>query len=62
MTAFSGGPLRTLQRAGYKCQARTPQGYRCNGPAGRVHPGTGEAVCIPHATPPEVTPPASDPR
>jgi hypothetical protein len=54
--------LRVLQRAGYKCQAKTPQGYQCNRPAGRVHPRTGEAVCLTHATPPDVTPPASYPR
>lgn len=40
--------LSALQQAGYKCQARSPQGYRCNAHAGMVDRTTGVAVCRDH--------------
>lgn len=45
---ISRNPLSVLQRAGYRCQARTPQGYQCNAPAGKVDRATGVAVCNAH--------------
>jgi hypothetical protein len=47
---ISRRPLRALQHAGYKCQARTPEGYRCNAPAGKVDRATGVVVCSEHFT------------
>lgn len=44
----SSNPLRALQRAGYTCQARTPAGYRCTAPAGKVDRATGVVVCTEH--------------
>lgn len=44
----SRSPLNALQRAGYKCQARTPEGYRCTAPAGKVDRATGVVVCNAH--------------
>ncbi|MBP2323371.1 hypothetical protein JOF56_003756 [Kibdelosporangium banguiense] len=40
--------LRALQRAGYKCQTRTSEGYQCNAPAGHVDRSTGLVVCQGH--------------
>lgn len=40
--------LSVLQKAGYKCQARSPEGWRCNAPAGMVDRATGVAVCRDH--------------
>ncbi len=45
---ISKNPLRVLQQAGYRCQARSPQGYKCNAPAGQVDRATGVAVCREH--------------
>ena len=45
---ISRNRLRVLQRAGYKCQARTPEGFACNAPAGMVDRATGVAVCRDH--------------
>lgn len=45
---ISRNPLRALQQAGYRCQARSPQGYKCNAPAGQVDRATGVAVCRDH--------------
>lgn len=40
--------LSVLQKAGYKCQARTPEGWSCGAPAGMVDRTTGVAVCKAH--------------
>jgi len=40
--------LSALQKAGYKCQARMPEGHRCNAPAGQVDRATGVVVCHAH--------------
>ncbi|WP_394620933.1 hypothetical protein JNUCC0626_18115 [Lentzea sp. JNUCC 0626] len=45
-------PLRAIQQAGYKCKARSPQGFVCNRPAGRVDGVTGLVVCQDHLTRP----------
>lgn len=47
---ISRNPLRALQKAGYKCQARTPAGYACNAPTGMVDRATGIVVCRDHLT------------
>lgn len=47
---ISHNPLRALQRAAYRCQARTPEGYACNAPAGQVDRATGVVVCRTHLT------------
>jgi hypothetical protein len=46
----SRSPLSKVQKAGYKCQARTPEGFRCNAPAGSVDRATGVVVCRAHFT------------
>jgi hypothetical protein len=46
--ARSRSPLGKLQRAGYRCEARTPEGYRCNALAGKVDRATGVVVCNAH--------------
>lgn len=48
--AISRPPIRALQRAAYRCQARTPAGYQCNAPAGKVDRATGVVVCNAHLT------------
>lgn len=40
--------LSALQKAGYKCQARTPEGFRCNAPASQVDRTTQVVVCKAH--------------
>ncbi len=40
--------LSVLQRAGYRCQARTPEGFACNAPASMVDRTTQVAVCRDH--------------
>jgi len=40
--------LSALQKAGYKCQARTEEGFRCNAPASQVDRATEVVVCRKH--------------
>ncbi len=40
--------LSALQKAGYKCQARTPEGFSCGAPAGMVDRTTQVVVCRDH--------------
>ncbi len=47
---ISRNPLRALQKAGYTCQARTPEGLQCGARAGRVDRATGVVVCNAHLT------------
>ncbi len=47
---ISRNPLRALQKAGYRCQARTVEGYGCGAKAGQVDRATGVVVCREHLT------------
>lgn len=48
VVTISRSRLGKIQKAGYKCQARTPQGFQCNAPAGKVDRATGVVVCNEH--------------